>query len=81
MDEAVNFIRLHISSLLKTHEVKAKMEEIGGKWELHAVNHIHSMPKNIEFSVILWNGTTCLFVAAKINRQTARLSNITVEER
>ncbi len=82
LDTDENFIQANISSLLSAREVKAKTCEISGEWKLHEneIYYIHSMPRNIEFAVILENGSVCLRVSAKIHRETARLSNIEVEE-
>ncbi len=80
MDEDENFIQANISSLLSAREVKLKTGEIHGEWKLHEIHSIHPMPRNIEFMVILENGSACLRVSAKISRETARLSNIEVEE-
>ena len=81
--EDENFIRLNIPALLSAPEVKFKTEQIVGTWTLldDEINSIHPMPSNVEFTVALVNGSACLFVSAKINRATAKLSNIKVEER
>jgi hypothetical protein len=80
MNEDETFIRTNLSSLLSAQEVKVKTGEIPGEWELLQINPTQSRPRNIEFSAILRNGSDCLHIRAKINRNTARLSNIEVEE-
>ena len=76
------FIRANLTSLLLVNEVKTKTDKIPGDWRLNEdeIEHIHPMPNNIEFSVALVNGASCLYVSAKINRKTARFSNIEVRE-
>jgi len=69
-----NFIRSNIAALLSAPKVKAKTREIGGQWKLHEINASHGMPRNIEFSAILENGSAFLRVMAKINRQSAKVS-------
>lgn len=82
MDEEENFIRENISALLSCPEVKIKTGETAGEWTLHEneIQYIHAMPRNIEFMLAIVNGSDCLRIEAKINRATARLSNIKVEE-
>ena len=82
MNEDENLIRENISSLLSSREVKAKTGEILGEWKLHEdkIQTIHPMPRNVEFSVGLVNGSACLRVSAKIHRNTAKISNIEIEE-
>jgi len=82
MDEEI-FILTNIPSLLLSREVKAKTDAISGEWTLHESKpqSFHSTQRNIEFTVLLVNDSACLFVSAKINRATAKLSKIKVEER
>jgi len=82
MHEDEPFIRKNIPALLLARDVKTKTDAIQGQWQLHEdeINYIHPMPSNIEFAIVLVNGSSCLRVSAKINRQTARLSNIEAEE-
>lgn len=80
MHEDEPFLREHMPSLLSSKEVKAKTGN--GEWALlnDEINYIHPMPRNVEFMMVLYNGSDCLKVSAKINRDTAKLSNIKVEE-
>lgn len=80
MDEDENFIRANISALLSAPEVKVKTGKISGEWTLNEIHYIHGMPRNIEFSAILENGSSFVRVSAKINRHTANLSNIEVSD-
>ena len=75
-----NFIRLNILALLSAPEVKSKTGQIGGEWKLNEIHYVHGMPRNIEFSAILENGSAFLRVMAKINRQTAKISKIQVSD-
>ena len=81
MHEDEKLIRDNISSLLSHHQVKAKTGTIGGEWSLldDQIHASHGTPKNVAFTVVLVNGDArCISVAAKIHRDTARLSNIVV---
>jgi hypothetical protein len=80
MDENEEFIKKSIPSLLSHRLVKSKTEEIGGEWHLDTVVGFHTMPRNIEFSLILTNGERHLRVAATIRRDTASFSKIVVEQ-
>ena len=75
-----NFIRLNIPALLSASEVKFKTGQIGGEWKLNEIHYVHGMPRNIEFSAILENGSAFLRVTAKINRQTAKIAKIQVSD-
>jgi hypothetical protein len=83
MNEDEILIRSNLPSLLSSSEVRLKTDEISGEWTLHEneIQYIHPMPSNIEFKVLLVNGSACLLVSAKINRVTAKFSNIDVEEK
>lgn len=82
MNEAEDFIRENLQSLLSHGLVKSKTEQIPGKWEMldNEIQSIHATPKNIEFGIALVNGTNCLQILAKINRASAKLSKISVRE-
>jgi hypothetical protein len=73
-----NFIRSNIPALLLAPKVKSKTGEIAGEWKLlnDEIPHCHSTSKNIEFTVFLLNGDRWIKVTAKINRDTAKFSNI-----
>ena len=81
MDNEI-LIRSNIAALLAAPKVKSKTREIAGEWKLlnDEIPYYHGTPKNVEFTVILVNGDCCIKVAAKINRDTAKLSNIVVED-
>ena len=80
MEEEYNLIHANIKRLLSAKSVKEISGKIKGEWELHEISHIHGMPRNVEFSAAFTNGGACLFVSAKINRQTAKISNIEIRE-
>ena len=81
LDDDENFIRLYVPSLLLCRELKVKTAEIRGEWKLFEdeIQSIHSMPRNIEFTVLLVNEFASLRVRAKINRETAKFSNIEID--
>ena len=80
LDEDHNFILGNFPSLLLTSELKAKTTGTGDAWNLHEIYQIHSMLRNIEFGLVLENGSAYLRVRAKINRQTKKFSNIEVND-
>ena len=77
MDEE-NLIRVNIPQILAAKLVKTKAEEIGGEWKLHEIPHFHGTPRNVEFTVAFENGSACLIVRGKINRETSKISKIEV---
>jgi hypothetical protein len=78
VDEDENIILANIPSLLSDREVKTKTGGTAEEWSLREIHSTRSLPRNIQFSLIIENGSRYLRVSGKIHRETNRFSNIEV---
>jgi hypothetical protein len=72
---------LENAPLLSHRRVASDTRRIGGEWKLHEIEPFHSTERNIEFRFVLLNDINRLLSGdAKIDRASATLSNVKLEE-